>query len=223
MTQTFLKHQFKLTAILLSLLLCGIGSMKAQEVFAGENQSGDWEFVSTSTGDLETPIGYWEPSVWSLRTNGIAWLATIPNIAGEFRVSDHFALDLGFWYCPWKISNRYSLKVFAILPEVRYWLSKECYGHFFNVHLTSAWFNLRWKESRYQDSGRPLLGAGIGYGYMFRFNENWGLELSLGVGYFNMRYDTFYNLENGAYIDTRVTSYWGLDRLGVTLVYNFTL
>ena len=166
--------------------------------------------------------GEWEVPKWSLKTNLLTWVLTVPNLTGEVRVSDHFALDLGLWWCPWKASDRYSLKVFAILPEGRYWFSRHAFGHYLNIHLTGAWFNLRFKDDRYQDTDRPLLGAGLGYGYQFQFNENWGLDLNIGVGYLNMEYDTYYNIENGAIRDTRRTSYFGIDRLGVSLVYRFT-
>lgn len=166
--------------------------------------------------------GVWAVPVWSLKTNGIYWLATIPNLTGEVRVGKHVAIDLGVAWCPWKISDRYSLKVLSIMPAARWWFNERADGHFIDIHLTGAWYNLRWKSDRYQDVNRPALGAGISYGYQFTFTENWGLELQIGAGYVNTRYNTYYNIKNGALIDTRRTSYWGIDRLGVSLVYCFT-
>ena len=172
--------------------------------------------------DIDLSHGIWEVPVWSLKTNALGWLATVPNIEAEFKAGPHLAIDLGIWVCPWKISTRYSLKTIAILPEVRWWLNNMATGHYFNIHFTCGWYNLRINDYRYQDAHHPALGAGIGYGYQFVFNENWGLDLSIGFGYLNLRYDRFYNVENGALIDTRKTSYWGPDRLGVSLVYRFT-
>lgn len=185
--------------------------------------SGRDKNISTGRPKLrDISEGKWEVPRWSLKTNVIPWLAMIPNITGEVRLNTHIAVDLGLWWCPWKISDKYSLKIFAILPEGRWWINDEATGHFFDVHLTCAWFNLRFNNDRYQDTDRPLLGAGIGYGYLFRLNENWGIELSIGAGYFNMKYNTYYNIPNGAYNDTRRTSYWGIDRAGVSVVYRFT-
>lgn len=173
--------------------------------------------------ELRLSDGRWEIPRWSLKTNGLLWVgATIPNITCEFRPHSHIAVDLGLWWCPWKLSDKYSLKIAAILPEARWYLSEEDKGHFFDLHLSCAWYNLRWKDNRYQDAHFPLLGAGIGYGFRFRFNENWGMELGLGLGYLNMKYDTYYNIENGAYIDTRRTSYFGIDRASVSIVYSFS-
>lgn len=175
--------------------------------------------------DVVKEVVEWIPRPYyprfSLGTNALPWFATIPNINGEMRISGHFSLNLDLWWCPWKISDRYSLKVFAILPEGRWWLSTDEKGHFFGLHLTVAWFNLRYKNYRYQDASRPLLGAGLTYGYLFRFDDHWGLELSIGVGYMNMKYDRYYNIENGAIADTRKTSYIGPDRLGIGVVYRF--
>lgn len=158
---------------------------------------------------------------FELKTNVIPWAATIPNLEGEVWFHPAWSASLGLWWCPWKVSDRYSLKILSILPEARWWPANDWKGHFLGVHLNCAWFNLRYKDTRYQDAGRPLLGGGITYGYLFRFDYNWGLELSIGLGYMSMRYDRFYNISNGARIDTRLTSYWGIDRLGVSFVYRF--
>lgn len=204
------------------LLLPFLSEEGLAQTYSGNLYDDEIVVVSEDPVLPDLSSGRWPVARWSLKTNGLIWLATIPNITGEVRVSDHVALDLGLWWCPWRISDKRSLKIFSILPEGRWWLNKEGTGHYFDLHLTCAWFNLRWGASRYQDVSRPLLGAGIGYGYRFRFNENWGLELSVGAGYMNMRYNTFYNIANGALIDTRQTSYWGIDRAGVSLVYMFS-
>ena len=94
-------------------------------------------------------------------------------------------------------------------------------GHFFGVHVHAAWFNLKWEDTRYQSEQYPLLGAGISYGYKLPFSEHWGAEFTLGAGYANMKYNTYYNIENGAKLDTRKRNYWGITRAGASLVYRF--
>lgn len=194
------------------------------ESFADEALNNELSTKGEESKDKEITLsdGIWPVPVWSLKTNAIAWATTIPNITVEYRPSTHIAVDLGILWCPWVISQSHSLKVFSVMPEGRWWLNEEAKGHYFNIHATCGWFNLRWNKSRYQDAHRPLWGIGIGYGYKFTFTENWGLELSLGAGYLNMKYDTFYNLRNGAFINTRKTSYWGIDRVGVSVVYSFS-
>lgn len=84
-----------------------------------------------------------------------------------------------------------------------------------------ALFNVKWDENRYQSINRPLLGAGVSYGYKLPFSRHWGAEFTLGAGYANMQYDTYYNIDNGAKIETKNRNYWGITRVGLSLSYQF--
>lgn len=159
----------------------------------------------------------------AVKTNLAAWAGTIMNLAADVQVSEHFSVELPVLWCPWYVSSEHAIKTFTIQPEARYWLSKPGKGHFFGVHVHVGWFNVKWNRDRYQDTDRPLLGAGISYGYLLPFNEHWAGEFTLGAGYANMRYDTYYNIDNGARIDTRTKNYWGITRVGLSVVYRFNL
>lgn len=159
----------------------------------------------------------------AVKTNLAAWAGTIMNLAADVQVSEHFSVELPVLWCPWYVSDKHAVKTFTIQPEARYWLSKPGKGHFFGVHAHVGWFNVKWNRDRYQDTDRPLLGAGISYGYLLPFNEHWAGEFTLGAGYANMRYDTYYNIDNGARIDTRTKNYWGITRVGLSVVYRFNL
>ena len=159
----------------------------------------------------------------AVKTNLAAWAGTIMNLAADVQVSEHFSVELPVLWCPWYVSSEHAIKTFTVQPEARYWLSKPGKGHFFGVHAHVGWFNVKWNRDRYQDTDRPLLGAGISYGYLLPFNEHWAGEFTLGAGYANMRYDTYYNIDNGARIDTRTKNYWGITRVGLSVVYRFNL
>lgn len=159
----------------------------------------------------------------AVKTNLAAWVGTIMNLAADVQVSEHFSVELPVLWCPWYVSDKHAVKTFTIQPEARYWLSKPGKGHFFGVHAHVGWFNVKWNRDRYQDTDRPLLGAGISYGYLLPFNAHWAGEFTLGAGYANMRYDTYYNIDNGARIDTRTKNYWGITRVGLSVVYRFNL
>lgn len=159
----------------------------------------------------------------AVKTNLAAWAGTIMNLAVDVQVSEHFSVELPVLWCPWYVSSEHAIKTFTVQPEARYWLSKPGKGHFFGVHAHVGWFNVKWNRDRYQDTERPLLGAGISYGYLLPFNEHWAGEFTLGAGYANMRYDTYYNIDNGARIDTRTKNYWGITRVGLSVVYRFNL
>lgn len=159
----------------------------------------------------------------AVKTNLAAWAGTIMNVAADVQVSEHFSVELPVLWCPWYVGSKHAVKTFTIQPEARYWLSKPGAGHFFGVHAHVGWYSVKWNRDRYQDTGRPLLGAGISYGYLLPFNEHWAGEFTLGAGYANMRYDTYYNMDNGARIDTRTKNYWGITRIGLSVVYRFNL
>ncbi len=158
-----------------------------------------------------------------MKTNIAVWAGTIMNVAADVQVSEHFSVELPILWCPWHVGSKHAVKTFTIQPEARYWLSKPGAGHFFGVHAHVGWFNVKWNRDRYQDTDRPLLGAGISYGYLLPFNEHWAGEFTLGAGYANMCYDTYYNMDNGARIDTRTKNYWGITRIGLSVVYRFNL
>lgn len=159
----------------------------------------------------------------AVKTNLAAWAGTIMNLAADVQVARHWSVELPVLWCPWYVSDKHAVKTFTIQPEARYWLSKPGAGHFFGVHAHVGWFNVKWNRDRYQDTDRPLLGAGISYGYLLPFNAHWAGEFTLGAGYANMRYDTYYNMDNGARIDTRTKNYWGITRVGLSVVYRFNL
>lgn len=159
----------------------------------------------------------------AVKTNLAAWAGTIMNLAADVQVSEHFSVELPVLWCPWYVSDKHAVKTFTIQPEARYWLSKPGAGHFFGVHAHVGWYSVKWNRDRYQDTDRPLLGTGISYGYLLPFNEHWAGEFTLGAGYANMRYGTYYNMDNGARIDTRTKNYWGITRIGLSVVYRFNL
>ena len=159
----------------------------------------------------------------AVKTNLAAWAGTIMNLAADVQVSEHFSVQLPVLWCAWYVSDKHAVKTFTIQPEARYWLSKPGAGHFFGVHAHVGWYSVKWNRDRYQDTDRPLLGAGISYGYLLPFNEHWAGEFTLGAGYANMRYGTYYNMDNGARIDTRTKNYWGITRIGLSVVYRFNL
>lgn len=158
-----------------------------------------------------------------IKTNGVLWGATVMNAEGELFFHPHVSCSLGLAWCPWFLSDKFSLRNLSILPEARWWLNKNMSGHFFGIHISVSWYNVKYEDYRYQDTGRPLLGAGITYGYYFPLTKHWGIELSVGAGYVNMRYDRFLNVSNGPKLDTRQTSWFGIDRAAVSLSYRLPL
>lgn len=158
----------------------------------------------------------------ALKTNVPFLAAVVQNLALEVQVHKHISVDFPVMWSISDIERKHGLRTIAFQPEGRWWLKSVGEGgHFFGVHAHAAWFNLKWEENRYQTEQRPLAGAGVSYGYRLPLGEHWGAEFNVGFGYANMKYNTYYNIENGAYIDTRIRNYWGITRAGLSLVYRF--
>lgn len=157
----------------------------------------------------------------ALKTNVPFLAVAIQNLALEIKVHEHISVDFPVMWSIGDIERKHGLRTIAFQPEGRWWLESAGKGHFFGLHVHAAWFNLKWEDTRYQTEQCPLLGAGISYGYKLPFSAHWGAEFTLGAGYAGMKYDTYYNIENGAQLDTRKRNYWGITRAGASLVYRF--
>ena len=56
---------------------------------------------------------------------------------------------------------------------------------------------------------------------VFEATKRLKIVVRAGAGYANMKYDTYYNIDNGALIETKSRNYWGITRLGISLSYHF--
>lgn len=154
----------------------------------------------------------------------IAQLAVgVVNIGVELNVNDKYSIDIPYTYSPYTLSQKWKLKILSLQPEVRYWLNKQFSGHFVGLHTHVGYFNLAFNEnSRYQNqSSQPLWGAGVGYGYVMQLYKALNIEFNIGIGYSNIKYSSYYNVDNGAKYDFSEKNYWGVTRVGISLTYLF--
>lgn len=158
----------------------------------------------------------------ALKTNLAYDAFAVLNLAYEIQVHQRMSVEIPVMWSFWDLEQEHALRVVALQPELRWWMGQAVgKGHFFGLHANVAWFNAKWDEDRYQTYRRPLLGAGLSYGYKLPLSEHWGAEFTLGLGYANMKYNTYYNVDNGAQLGTRTRHYWGPTKVGVSLVYRF--
>lgn len=158
----------------------------------------------------------------ALKTNALLLAATVANLGVEFGFGRRFSIDIPVTYSPYIISRDFRLQTLTIQPEFRCWFTEPMRGHFFGLHGHVGSFNVSMNDhTRYQDrnGNSPLWGVGLSYGYALRLSRCWGLEFTLGAGYANIRYDSFYNLANGAQISTATKNYWGVTRAGISIAY----
>ena len=162
------------------------------------------------------------PTYIALKTNLLFDAVGIQNLSLEVQVHKHITVDFPVMWSIGDIEREHGLKTIAFQPERRWWLKSPGEGgHFFGIHAHAAWFNLKWEDTRYQTGKRPLLGAGVGYGYRLPMGSHWAAEFNVGFGYANMKYDTYYNIENGARLGNETKDYWGITRAGISLAYRF--
>lgn len=158
----------------------------------------------------------------AVKTNLAYRIASLSNLAVEVQCNKHISVELPVTWSLWDVKREKAIRTVTVQPEGRWWLSEVGKGHFFGVHAHVGWFNVKWEESRYQDDKRPFVGGGISYGYLLPLSNHWGAEFTLGAGYAHINYETFYNIENGALIESdQIKNYWGITRVGLSLVYRF--
>ena len=157
----------------------------------------------------------------AVKTNIACYAGAVANIGAEVQLHPHVTLDMPVSMSFWDMERAHGLRLVLFQPEARYWFGHAGSGHFIGLHAHVAGFNIQWNDWRYQSAGRPLLGGGISYGYSLRISDHWNFEFNLGAGYANMKYDRFYNIDNGAQSGGGEYDYWGITRLGLSLVYKF--
>ena len=159
---------------------------------------------------------------WAVKTNVAYLAATVANLGAEFAFGKHYSLDLPIIYSPYTVSRTYRLRFLAVQPEFRYWLGTSMKGHFFGGHLNIGAFNISVDEQTRYQSPDGFYGVGVSYGYALPFARYWGAEFTIGAGYIRTKYDAYYNIPNGACYEKGVPyNYWGLTKVGVSLVYRF--
>lgn len=157
----------------------------------------------------------------ALKTNLAYHAIGVQNLAVEFQCGKRFSLELPVMWSFWDWEQEHGIRTFSFQPEGRYWFGQVGKGHFVGAHAHLSFFSMRWEKNRYQDTGRPLLGAGVSYGYVQPLTGHLKAEFTFGAGYANIKYDTFYNVDNGALLSTRTRNYWGITRVGLSLIYQF--
>lgn len=158
---------------------------------------------------------------YALKVNVPYAAAVIQNLDFEMEVAKQWSVSLPVMWSLSDLTDRHGIRTIAFQPEVRRWTGNAGRGHFFGVHFNLAWYNLKWNDTRYQARHTPLVGAGVSYGYKLPLSDHWGAEFSFGLGYAYTKYNKYYNITNGALFGSASRNYFGIDRVGISLVYRF--
>ncbi len=159
--------------------------------------------------------------LFAVKTNIVGLAMGVANIGLEYPFLDKYSADISLYYSPYTLKRDWNFSMFIVQPEFRYWLASPLKGHFAGAHAHFGLFNVATTEwSRYQNSTeQPLWGFGLTYGYALQLSRALNLEAYIGAGYASIKYDTFYNIKNGAIYDHTERGYWGLTRAGISLSY----
>ncbi len=165
---------------------------------------------------------------WHASTNVLAWTLGLTNLMGEYDFGCHWSVGLSLYYSGWNYAKATrKFRAFIFRPELRWWPGEGHRGLFVDGHIQMAAYNFAlpgW-EYRIQDVGgrHPALGGGIGVGYRLPLGRSgrWAAEAAIGAGVYHREYNRFVNEENGALVDRRERTFFGLDNVSVSVVYNF--
>ena len=164
-----------------------------------------------------------------VKTDVPALALLILNAGVEYCFADEqFSVNLPIYYSAIDyFSHDLKFRTFAVQPSFRWWIPRTR-GMYVGVHAGLAYYNFAFKgELRYQDhAGRtPALGGGIEAGYRLALEPTakWNLEFHIGCGVYDLYYDTFYNIPNGRLSGSVKDTYFGIDRVGISLSYRFNL
>ena len=191
------------------------------------SDSSDIEALN-SKFESRAKLGKWDGTCANnIKINAVGYLMGAANVAYEYSFSERLSLNVPFYYSGVNYFRPdLKLRLCAIQPELRYHFAK-AEGLFAGVHAGLGWFNLALMgDYRIQSRGgkRPAFGGGVGVGYRtsFKYIPRLGLEVSVGAGAYDVRYDKFYNVPNGAYAARDIHKVFiGLDNVSVSLVYSF--
>ena len=168
-----------------------------------------------------------------LKVNALGYLALIFNASAEFELGHHLSISVPLYYSGWdELIPRWKLRTAGTQPELRYYFNDNYMGAFVGAHASFAWYNMATGgEFRYQDrnTNTPTIGGGISGGYRISLEKphkgrhpRWTMEFSIGLGFLPLRYDTFYNVPNGALAQGNLyKAYWGIDHAGISVSYRF--
>ena len=154
-----------------------------------------------------------------LRANLLRWATLTPDLGVEWRINPAWGVLLNGSWTSWSRDNgnrRYALR--RISPEVRYYIGKEKRGYL------GAMYHIGEFNYKLGDTGKQgdYQGGGITGGYQLPLNRSLSLDFHAALGYTRADYDR-YNVTDGVRVRQGSDSknYWGINQLGVTLVWKF--
>lgn len=157
--------------------------------------------------------------LFSLRTNILYWIGGVPNIGIELMVSESVGILVNGGWSPWSSNNnKFNWVLWFVSPELRVYMGQKK-SWFVGAQFLLSDYNLKPKDIGSQ--GYAMAG-GITGGYKIRLSESIDMDLSLGLGYGQLKYDSYLRGDNGVNVFTEkgVTKTGFMPtQLGVSLIW----
>lgn len=184
--------------------------------------------VSTNTQAQEIYRMEGEPAAVQLRTNGLYDLALCPNIGLEIQTDIGIAWQLDYIGAWWNNDSRHRyFSNYSFQTELRYYLASPKMdfpytGHHAGIYGLMSTFDFEFGGEGIQSRDLDFsYGIGVAYGYSFPLSSSWSLDLTIGAGLFQSKYDVYRPEEEGyRKRETRRFNFWGPTRLEVAFVWN---
>ena len=208
MTLTKLQITARLVAIIMAVI--SVATTKAQEIYRVESA----------------------PAAVQLRSNGLYDLALCPNIGIEIQTDLGLAWQLDYIGAWWNSPSRNRFfSNYAFQTEIRYYLASPKMtfpytGHHVGLYGQMITYDFEFGGTGYQSRDLDYtFGIGASYGYSFPLSKRWSLDLTIGLGYFQSRYDEYnprdvYDGKHFIKNETRRLTFWGPTKLEATFVWN---
>ena len=208
MTLTRLQITARLVAIIMAVI--SVATTKAQEIYRIESA----------------------PAAVQLRSNGLYDLALCPNIGIEIQTDLGLAWQLDYIGAWWNSPSRNRFfSNYAFQTEIRYYLASPKMtfpytGHHVGLYGQMITYDFEFGGTGYQSRDLDYtFGIGASYGYSFPLSKRWSLDLTIGLGYFQSRYDEYdprdiYGEKHFIHKETRRLKFWGPTKLEATFVWN---
>lgn len=181
-------------------------------------------FVANSMSERESA-----PLALSLHTNGLYWLAAVPNVGAEIQTDWGISLLVDYMGAWWnKRSSDRFYSCYGFQTEVRYYPDAlENYapyrGHHFGIYGQLLTYDFEFGGTGYQSArfGRTW-GIGLSYGYLLPISRKWSLDFSIGIGYLRSGYDKYVPNVWGNYskVSDGTWTWIGPTSLSVSFVWN---
>ena len=154
----------------------------------------------------------------SLRANLLRWATLTPDLGIGWRINRNWSVQVNGTWTSWSWEGkirRYGL--WEVSPEIRYYPGKMKRGYL-GVMYHAGEFNYKLGDTGKQGD---LMGGGLTGGYLLKLNRTLSLDFSLGIGCTYAEYEK-YTVIDGVRVkqDKTDKNYWGVNRLGIGLVWN---